>query len=175
MKDLFTAASIGTDAAGSPRVELQQAIGIVVVAAALSPAIVTAGYVLAGAPFGYTPMVFGGLLFVIAIDAAGIAMMFLVRARSRVRVGVDRARALLVIDSHTGRREIPIREADRFEFGSVPSSKNPAVPLHRLEIVLRSEQRVPATDAHFAVGPADRSRVVEALNREIKARGAMLS
>ena len=54
MKDLFTSFITGRDSAGNLFVEFRLAIGIILIGFVTAPIIAPLGYVLVGAPLGYT-------------------------------------------------------------------------------------------------------------------------
>lgn len=178
MKSLFTGFSAERDPAGNLVVELRAAIGIqliaLAIALAIAPFVTAAAYALAGAPLGFSWPIIGAFFLLIVLIALGIALMFWQRSRSRARVSIDRARSLVLIDSHSGRRELPIRDIENAELGSTISTGKSAATIYRLEFVLRNRERVPATTEYCSASPADREKLLEALNHELSVRSAML-
>ena len=173
MKDLFSSFGTGRDPAGNLFVEFRLAIGITLIGLATTPIIIPLGYVLADAPLGYTWPVFAGYAFVILIDALGAWLMFWQRRKTRVLVSLDRKKSVVLIDDGE-QREIPIGDIEKAEFGSAPSVQNPSVTHHRLEFVMRNNERTPATHGHYSVSQDDRAKLLEALNAELSLRRAML-
>ena len=45
---------------------------------------------------------------------------------------------------------------------------------HRLEFVMRNNERTPATNGHYGISEGDRTKLLEALNAELSLRRAML-
>ena len=175
MTSLLKGFSIERDAAGNLVVEFHAAIGIQLIGLALFPFAGTAGYALAGAPLGI-PLAIVGASF-LGLAALDAALLIWLRSRSRVRVSVDRARSCVLVDTRDGRKELPIRDIEKAEFGSatVLSGKGAAVTRYHLELVLRDGRRVPATTEYYSASPADREKLLEALNHELGVRRAMLS
>ncbi len=175
MKSLFTGFSAERDPAGNLVVEFRAAIGIQLIAFATGPFVASAGYALAGAPLGFSWPIIGGFFFLVGVAALGIALMFWQRSRSRVRVSIDRAKSCVLVDSHSGRTELPIRDIEKAELGSTVSTNKSRATIYRLEFVLRNRQRLPATTEYCSATPADREKLLEALNHELGVRGAILS
>ncbi|TAJ91792.1 MAG: hypothetical protein EPO31_13880 [Gammaproteobacteria bacterium] len=175
MKNLFTGLSTERDSTGNLVVELCEPIGLQVIGLATSPFVTSAGYILVGAPLGFSWQVIGVLFLFIAVTVMGIALMFWQRARTRVRVSLNRGKTAVFIDSHSGRRELPIRDIEKAELGTSLSTGKHATTIYRLVFVLRNQERVPATTGYFAVNPADREKLLETLNHELLARSGMLS
>lgn len=175
MKSLFTGFTAEHDPAGNLVVEFRAVIGIQLIGFAMVPFVMSAGYALTGAPLGFSWPIIGAFFLFIGVTALGIALMFWQRSRSRVRVSIDRARSLVLIDSHSGRRELPIREIEKAELGSTISTGKSAATIYRLEFVLRNRERVPATTEYCGASPGDREKLLEALNHELSVRSAMLS
>ena len=175
MKSLFTGFSSERDPAGNLVVDFRAAIGIQLIGFAMTPFVAAAGYASAGAPLGYSWPIFGGLLFLVGVAAFGVALMFWQRSRSRVRVAIDRARSSVLVDSHSGRKELPIRDIEKAELGSTVSKNKSRATIYRLEFVLRNRERVPATTEYCSATSGDREKLLEALNHELGIRSAMLS
>ena len=174
MKILFTGFLIERDPAGNLAVELRMAIGMMLIGFVLAPFIMAAGYVLAGAPLGYSWMVLGGWIFFVVLDALGIALIHWQHSKSRVRVCIDRAKSRVLIDAHSGHSELAIRDVEKADFGSIPSARAPAVMLYRLEFVSRTGGRTPSTDVYCNASLAARAQLLKALNDELRVRNAML-
>ena len=174
MKTLFTGYHIERDTAGNLVIELRMAIGMMLIGFALGPFIMAAGYVLAGAPLGYSWMILGGWIFFIVLDALGITLIHWQHAKSRVRVCIDRAKSRVLIDADSGRSELAIRDVEKVEFGSTPSGRAPASMLHRLEFVLRNGERMPSTHVYCNASLTARDTLLKVINDEFRVRNAML-
>lgn len=174
MKKFFTSITIERDAAGNLAIEFTPAIGIALVGLATSPLVAAGGFASSGSQLGLTWVV-AGISFVVVLAASGIAFMIWDRSRSRVRVGIDRVSASVFLDSHGGRKTIPIRDIDKAELGSTRSMGKRPTTVYRLEFVLRNGERIPATAEYYGASPADREQLMAALNQELGVRRAMLS
>lgn len=172
MKDFFTSFSTECDPAGGLVIEFRSAIGFQLIGLAMAPFVATLGYALAGAPLGFPPWPIVGAS-ILGLAALGIAFSIRQRSRSRVRVGIDRARSSVLVDSHNGRTELPINDIDKVEFGSTTVGKG--TPVYRLEFVMRNRERVPSTTGYCLASQSDRDKLLEALNHELVRRSAMLS
>lgn len=174
MRKFFTSITIERDAAGNLAIEIFPAIGRALFGLATSPFVAAAGFAFSGPQLGL-PLVIAGMSFVVVLSVSGIAFMIWDRSRSRVRVGIDRASASVFLDSHGGRKTIPIRDIDKAELGSTRSmGKSPTI-VYRLEFVLRNGERIAATAEYYGASPADREQLMAALNHELGVRRAMLS
>ena len=173
-KKLFASFSVERDAAGNFAIEISPAIGRVLIGLATSPLVAAGGFASSGAQLGL-PLVIAGMSFVVVLSASGIAFMIWDRSRSRVRVVIDRASASVFLDSHGGRKTIPIRDIEKAELGSTRSMGKSPTTVYRLEFVLRNGERVPATAEYYGASPADREQLMAALNQELGVRRAMLS
>ena len=107
----------------------------------------------------------------IAIGVIGYAAVSWMSRRSNVRITIDAKAGKLLVGTSSGQAEIRMVDVAKAEFGSSSAGEGPTV--YRLEFVMRSGERVPATAAYFnAYALGDQAKTVGAINGSLGARSA---
>ena len=99
----------------------------------------------------------------IAFGAIGYAAVVWMSSRSKVRITIDGKAGKLLVGTSAGQSEVSIADVAKAEFGANSDSEGSVV--YRLEFVMRSGERVPATSIYsnaYALG--DQAKTVAAIN-----------
>jgi hypothetical protein len=172
MKGLFSGSTVERYPTGQLVIGFGAPIGFHLIAAVVVPLVFVGAmyFVFGGGPLGPPWWLYAGGA---AMGCFSIVFLLWFGARSRVQVIVDRKKSSLLIQTREGRTELPLREVSNASIGSVSGPK--ASTGYRLEFVLRSGERVPATSGYFNFYmKSDRARVVEAINQELIAFAKMI-
>lgn len=175
MTGLVERFTIAREPAGNLVIAFRLPIAIPLIALALLPFAGTAAYVAAGNPLKIPLAVVPAFFVVLAVLCA--APLIWQSTRSRARIRIDRSSASVVIDTRSGRTELPLRDIEKAQLGSAAgvTAKGARITRYRLEFILRNGQFVPATADYYYASPAAREQLLEILNEELGARRAMLS
>jgi hypothetical protein len=173
MKHLFSGFAEERNAAGQLVIDFGAPLGVHLLGFLIVPA--------AGVGFAAWSMPRGLPWYVPAIAAAFsllgvLLLLFVFGPRTSARVTIDRAAGKLAVESAGSRDELPLKDVLRAELASetVRSSSSDGETttstVTRLELVLRSGERVGATRAYFS-GFSDAKKALAAINRELGATG----
>ena len=135
----------------------------------------TAGYVAAGNPLKIPLAIVPAFFVVLAV--LGAAPLMWQSRRSRARIRIDRSSSSVVIDTRSGRTELPFRDIEKAQIGSQAgvTAKGAPITRYRLEFILRDGQLVPATVDYYYASPPAREQLLEELKQELGVRRAMQS
>ncbi len=130
-------------------------------------------YALGGQPMGMPWFLVAAPVIFAAIAYATVTWMC---GRSRVRVTMDRKAGKLLVGTSEGKSEVRIADVEKAEFGMEKTEPGPELgdqgsTLYRLEFVMKSGERVPATSMYtnmYARG--DQARMVAAINAALVPR-----